>query len=53
MRWSWQTTRPPARPRSEDRERRAELERLLREHRGNVAGMARARQGLDSYDFRG
>lgn len=59
---------PPGSPRlrHRDRERRAELERLLREHRGNVASVARAlgkareqvhrwikRAGLDPDHFRG
>jgi transcriptional regulator with GAF, ATPase, and Fis domain len=60
---------PPPRPprlRTRDHGRRAELERLLREHHGNVAAVARAlgkareqvhrwikRAGLDSDQFRG
>jgi transcriptional regulator with PAS, ATPase and Fis domain len=57
---------PPPKLRPEDRERRDELERLLREHRGNVARVARSlgkareqvhrwikRAGLDPDNFRG
>jgi transcriptional regulator of acetoin/glycerol metabolism len=57
---------PPPRLRRRDHERRAELERLLREHHGNVTAVARAlgkareqvhrwikRAGLDPEQFRG